>query len=300
MNSCAGRLNTYWVAYGTRVITLTALSRAGTLATATTATPHGFATGDSVTIAGATARNPPNFNGAKTVTVTGPSTFTYAVTNGGVTTSGTGTRTATLTLTANRFTFRGSGTNFTLQWANAASTIRAVLNLNNAGANAYANAGVTGTTRYATPYDPRINLLARTTGNTLTETFDPDGPSTVLVPVLDHPSPERVVTTYNLDSQKFWNGETVFVDASGNACDIVPGAATPMPSVTLQLTTNCATGAGAADATKKATFSWGGGRVGTSRGAARASPRRCLSSPATRRRPRSTTTSRPTSRTSSC
>jgi hypothetical protein len=74
------------------------------------------------------------------------------------------------------------------------------------------------------------------------------------------------VSTYNLDAQKFWNGETVYVDASGNACDIVPGTPTSPASVTLQLTTNCATGAGAADATKRATFSWGGGRVGTSAG----------------------------------
>jgi hypothetical protein len=264
---CGGRLNTYAVSYGNRVITLTALTRVTTLATATTATPHGFATGDSVTIAGATpTTGNPNWNGAKTITVTGPNTFTYAVTNGGVTNSGAGTRTATLAQTANRFTFRGTGTTFTLQWGQAASTIRAVLNLNNAGGNAYANANVTGTNRYNTPYDPRINLLARTAGNTMTETFDPDGPSTTLVPALDNPSPKRDVTTYNLDAQMFWNGQTVYVDAGGNACDIVAGAATVTPSVTLQLTNDCAAGAGGADATKKATFTWGGGLVGTGAG----------------------------------
>ena len=263
------------------VITLTALSRAGTLATATTATPHGFATGDSVTIAGATAGNPPNFNGAKTVTVTGPSTFTYAVTNGGVTTSGTGTRTATLTLTANRFTFRGARHQLHPAVGERREHDPRGPEPQQRRRQRLCQRGASRPRPATPPPTTRINLLARTTGNTLTETFDPDGPSTVLVPVLDHPSPERVVTTYNLDSQKFWNGETVFVDASGNACDIVPGAATPMPSVTLQLTTNCATGAGAADATKKATFSWVGAAWGRPRGAARASPRRCLSSPAT-------------------
>ena len=118
--------------------------------------------------------------------MTGPNTFTYAVTNSGSTTSGAGTRTATLTQTANRFTFRGTGTNFTLQWGSAATTLDGVLNLT-------ADQSVTGTATSATANDPRINLLARTAGNSITENFDPDGPSTTIVPALDKPSPTRDV-----------------------------------------------------------------------------------------------------------
>ena len=84
---------------------------------------------------------------------------------------------------------------------------------------------------WTTASDPRINLLARTAGNVLpTEHYDPDGASTTLVPALDKPSPERDTTTYNLDAQKYWNGETVFVDSTGHACDIVPGTPSgPLP-----------------------------------------------------------------------
>ena len=91
-------------------------------ATATTATPHGFATGHSVTIAGA---SPAGYNGAKTITVTSATQFTYTL-GGALATPATGTITATLTAgTANRFSFRGSGMrDFTINWTNAASTTR--------------------------------------------------------------------------------------------------------------------------------------------------------------------------------
>jgi hypothetical protein len=257
MNSCAGRANTYTVLYGVvsgAPVSVTSLTRGGGTATATTATPHGFVTGDSVTIAGA---SPGAYNGTKTITVTGANTFTYALTG---TSTATGTITATKVQgTADRFSFGGTGTNFTLQWGNTATTLRGVLNLTN-------NQTVTGTGLSATANDPRINLLARTAGNKLTETYDPDGASTTLTPALDKPSPTRVVTTYNLDAQKYWNGETVFVDSGGASCDIVPGTPTNPPTVTLQLTTNCASGAASADPNNKATFTWGGGRVGTSAG----------------------------------
>ncbi len=254
MNGCGGKLNTYAVNYGSRTLSVTTLTRSGTTATATTSVPHNLLTGASVTIAGA---SPTGYNGAKTITVTGPTTFTYTVANT-LTTPATGTKTAAVG-TANRFTFQGTGTTFTLQWANATTTLDGVLNLT-------ANQTVTGTGLSATANDPRINLLARTSGNSITETYDPDGASTTIVPTLDKPSPTRSVKTYNLNAQKYWNGETVYVDASGNACDIVPGTTTNPPTVALQLTTNCANGAASADPTNKATFTWGGGLVGTSAG----------------------------------
>jgi hypothetical protein len=259
MRSCAGTANLYTVVYGagTRVVNVTSITRATTVATVTTSAPHGFPNGASVTIAGATVAG---YNGAKTITVTGTNTFTYTVVNT-LATPAVGTITASIALgTANDFTFQGTGASaFTLQWSNAATTIGGVLAAGTTDRTVAAN-GSWGTG------DARINLLSRTTGNILTETFDPDGPSSTLAPTLDNPSPSRVVTTYNLDAQKFWNGETVFVDSSGNACDIVPGTATNPPTVTLELTTNCASGAASADATNKASFSWGGGLVGTAAG----------------------------------
>ena len=260
MNTCVGRANTYSVWYGVASTTLSVstLTRGGGIATATTATPHGFATGDSVVIAGA---SPGAFNGTKTITVTGANTFTYAQTG---TTAATGTITATKSLggTADRFTFRSSGVrNFTLQWGSATSTIRGILN---AGTT---NASVTGTNTWTQGSDARLNLLRRTTTQDWIENYDPDGASTTLVPALDKPSPVRDVRTYNLDAHKYWNGETVFVDsATGASCDIVPGPPTNPPSVTLQSTTNCASGAASADPANRATFSWGGGRVASGSG----------------------------------
>lgn len=57
------------------VVTVASLTRAGTTATATTLTAHGYATGDYVTIAGAT---PSGYNGKVKITVTGTSTFTFS------------------------------------------------------------------------------------------------------------------------------------------------------------------------------------------------------------------------------
>jgi hypothetical protein len=170
--------------------------------------------------------------------------------------------TYTVTYATGVFTFkRNAGSrDFTLQWNNAGSTIRAALA---AGTTART---VTGTNTWSAG-DARINLLARTAANYITENYDPDGASTTLVPTLDKPSPTRDVRTYNLDAQKYWNGETVYVDtATGAACDIVPGAPTNPPTVTLQRTTNCTNGAASADSANKATFSWGGGRIGSGAG----------------------------------
>jgi hypothetical protein len=160
-----------------------------------------------------------------------------------------------VTYTGSAFRFGSNGNaNFTLQWGNAASTIRGVLNAGTA------NRTVFGTNTWTTG-DARINLLQRNASDDINLTYDPDGASTTLTPALDNPSPTRPVRTYFLYAQKFWNGETVYVDSGGNACDIRTGTATTTPTVTLQLTTNCANGAASADATNVATFSWSGGRV---------------------------------------
>jgi len=55
---------------------VTSLTRVTTTATAITAAPHGYTSGDYVTMAGATVSG---FNGKKQVTVTGASSFTYVV-----------------------------------------------------------------------------------------------------------------------------------------------------------------------------------------------------------------------------
>lgn len=62
----------------------------GSTATVTTATPHGFSSGQSVTISGVAAPDDTDLNGSYTITVTGTNTFTFtsaAVTDG--TTTGT-------------------------------------------------------------------------------------------------------------------------------------------------------------------------------------------------------------------
>jgi head-tail adaptor len=51
------------------------LTRAGSVATATTITAHGYTTGDFVTVAGAL---PVGYNGKWKITVTGPESFTYS------------------------------------------------------------------------------------------------------------------------------------------------------------------------------------------------------------------------------
>jgi hypothetical protein len=71
---------------------LVSLTRAGAVATATTATAHQLETGDVVRIAGA---DQADYNVARaSITVTGPTTFTYAV-SGAPVTPATGTMTAT-------------------------------------------------------------------------------------------------------------------------------------------------------------------------------------------------------------
>lgn len=69
------------------------LTRSATTATVTTASAHGFATGDYVTIAGAT---PAGYNGKKQITVTGATTFTFTASSG-LASPATGTMTATYT-----------------------------------------------------------------------------------------------------------------------------------------------------------------------------------------------------------
>lgn len=55
---------------------ISSITRAGTLATLTTALPHSLGTGMTVTIVGAL---PAQYNGLYTITVTGPTTFTYVM-----------------------------------------------------------------------------------------------------------------------------------------------------------------------------------------------------------------------------
>jgi hypothetical protein len=65
------------VRYYTTSRAITSITRTGTVATATTAVPHGLATGAVVVIGGA---NQSQYTGTFTITVTGASTFTYTVT----------------------------------------------------------------------------------------------------------------------------------------------------------------------------------------------------------------------------
>lgn len=75
------------------VQTISSITRAGTLATLTTAASHGLATGMQVTIVGAT---PAQYNGAYTITVTSPVTFTYVMASDpGASASPVGTYTVT-------------------------------------------------------------------------------------------------------------------------------------------------------------------------------------------------------------
>jgi len=74
------------------VLSVTSLTRVGSVATATTASDHGFATGDTVTVAGAVETA---YNGAVVITATSATTFTYTVA-GAPSTPATGTITASL------------------------------------------------------------------------------------------------------------------------------------------------------------------------------------------------------------
>lgn len=68
---------TSWVKYAdVGAQTISTITRVGTLATLTTAAPHGLATGNQVTISGTT---PAGFSGTYIITVTGASTFTYVM-----------------------------------------------------------------------------------------------------------------------------------------------------------------------------------------------------------------------------
>ena len=60
----------------TGAVAISTITRVGTLATLTTASSHGLATGNQVSITGCT---PAAFNGVYTITVTGSSTFTYTM-----------------------------------------------------------------------------------------------------------------------------------------------------------------------------------------------------------------------------
>ncbi|HXD16407.1 MAG TPA: phage head closure protein [Vicinamibacterales bacterium] len=74
-------------------VSVASLTRVTTTATVTTASPHGYSTGDFVTIAGAVETA---YNGEFQIVVTGASTFTYQVA-GNPTTPATGTITALFT-----------------------------------------------------------------------------------------------------------------------------------------------------------------------------------------------------------
>lgn len=69
---------TSWIvpALITAAQTISTITRVGTLATLTTAAPHGLVTGNQVIIAGTT---PAGFSGTYVITVTGASTFTYVM-----------------------------------------------------------------------------------------------------------------------------------------------------------------------------------------------------------------------------
>jgi hypothetical protein len=69
---------TNWIkmATTTTAAAITSITRSGTLATMTTTTPHGLATGNQITITG---NLPTAFNGTYIVTVTGASTLTYVM-----------------------------------------------------------------------------------------------------------------------------------------------------------------------------------------------------------------------------
>ena len=69
---------TNWIKMATTITaaTISSITHVGTVATLTTATPHGLATGNQITISGALATN---YNGTYVITVTGASTFTYTM-----------------------------------------------------------------------------------------------------------------------------------------------------------------------------------------------------------------------------
>ena len=68
--------NWFTVATTTTAQTISSITRSGTTATLTTASPHGLITGNRVTISGATSSE---YNGTYVITRTGASTFTYVM-----------------------------------------------------------------------------------------------------------------------------------------------------------------------------------------------------------------------------
>lgn len=78
------------VLIGISAVSVSSITRSGSTATVTTATAHGFQTGQYVTIAGATQTE---YNGLFAVTVTSTTVFTYTV-SGSPATPATGTITA--------------------------------------------------------------------------------------------------------------------------------------------------------------------------------------------------------------
>jgi uncharacterized phage protein gp47/JayE len=81
------------ITLSSQVISVTSITRSGTIATATTASDHNMATGMTVTVAGA---DQAEYNGSFLITVTGTDTFEYTVT-GSPATPATGTITASFT-----------------------------------------------------------------------------------------------------------------------------------------------------------------------------------------------------------
>ena len=69
-------------AIGNSSVSISTLTRSSTTATATTASPHGLQTGNSVTVSGATQTE---YNITATITVTSPTVFTYTMAAAGAT-----------------------------------------------------------------------------------------------------------------------------------------------------------------------------------------------------------------------
>jgi hypothetical protein len=161
--------------------------------------------------------------------------------------------TYTVTYTAgNRFQFASNAVaQFRLQWSIGTNSIRGVL-----------NAGTADTglgTSFTTANDPRINILDRQNTDDVTETYDPDGADPIL-----GPSPVRAVTTYRMWAQKFWNGETLYVN-NGTVCRVdqaTAGSKTNPATFTVKTVSDCANPVGSVTGT--VTWRWSGGIFGQS------------------------------------
>jgi len=130
-------------------IAVTSLTRVNTVATLTTATPHGFTTGDWVHVAGA---SPAGYTGKVKVTVTSPTTCTYTV-NSTLPTPATGTITVTYVSDASGGQAIG--------WTSYGPPIRAeVLQLRRAAAEYLASGAVISETLYRFRVRRRLDLTA--------------------------------------------------------------------------------------------------------------------------------------------